>query len=135
MRTKNFLFNSYENFGIFVLRVSVGSLMLLGHGMPKLMNYYNNYESFPDPLRIGNDVSFFATIFSEVVCSAALILGLFTRLAVIPLIATMLVAILVIHSDDPWDKKEFAIMYLLPYITLYFTGSGEYSMDKGVFDR
>lgn len=135
MRTKSFLYNSYENFGIFVLRVSVGSLMLLGHGMPKLMNYYDKYDTFPDPLGIGNDISFFLAVFAEVVCSMALILGLFTRLAVIPLIATMLVAILVIHIDDPWAKKEFAIMYLLPYITLYFTGSGEYSMDKGIFDR
>lgn len=135
MRTKSFIYNSYENFGIFVLRVSVGSLMLLGHGLPKLMDYHDNYDSFPDPLGIGNNISFFFTVFAEVVCSGALILGLFTRLAVIPLIATMLIAILVIHVDDPWPKKEFAIMYLLPYITLYFTGSGEYSMDKGVFGR
>ncbi|MCG8320887.1 MAG: DoxX family protein [Cytophagales bacterium] len=135
MKTKSFLYNSYENFGIFVLRVSVGSLMLLGHGLPKLMNYHNSYDTFPDPLGMGSDISFFLTVFAEVVCSGALILGLFTRLAVIPLIATMLVAILVIHVDDPWSKKEFAIMYLLPYITLYFTGSGEYSMDKGVFNR
>ena len=135
MKTKSFLYNSYENFGIFVLRVSVGSLMLLGHGLPKLMNYHNSYDAFPDPLGMGSDISFFLTVFAEVVCSGALILGLFTRLAVLPLIATMLVAILVIHVDDPWSKKEFAIMYLLPYITLYFTGSGEYSMDKGVFNR
>ena len=135
MRTKSFLYDSYENFGIFILRVSVGSLMLLGHGMPKLMNYYSDYSGFPDPLKIGSEVSFFLTIFAEVVCSMALILGLFTRLAVIPLISLMVIAILIIHIDDPWSKKEFAIMYLLPYITLYFTGSGEYSMDKGLFDR
>lgn len=135
MRTKSFLYDSYENFGIFILRVSVGSLMLFGHGMPKLMNYYSDYTAFPDPLKIGSEVSFFLTIFAEVVCSMALILGLFTRLAVVPLISLMVIAILIIHIDDPWSKKEFAIMYLLPYITLYFTGSGEYSMDKGLFDR
>ncbi len=135
MRTKGFLYNSYENFGIFILRATVGSLMLLGHGMPNLMNFYQSYDTFPDPLGIGNEISFFITIFTEVICSMALILGLFTRLAVIPIIITMLITMLVINIDDPWHKKELAIVYLLPYITLYFTGSGEYSMDKGVLDR
>ncbi|MDN5211072.1 DoxX family protein [Fulvivirgaceae bacterium BMA12] len=135
MRTKGFLYNSYENFGIFILRATVGSLMLLGHGMPNLMNFYQSYDTFPDPLGIGNEISFFITIFTEVICSMALILGLFTRLAVIPIIITMLITMLVINIDDPWPKKELAIVYLLPYITLYFTGSGEYSMDKGVLDR
>ena len=135
MKTRGFLYNSYENFGIFILRATVGLLMLLGHGMPNLMNFYRNYDNFPDPLGMGNEVSFFVTIFTEVVCSIALILGLFTRLAVIPIIITMLVTMLVINIDDPWQKKELAIVYLLPYITLYFTGSGEYSMDKGILDR
>ena len=45
-----------------------------------------------------------------------LIIGLFTRQAVIPLIITMLVAIFVIHGDDPFKDKEMAILYLIPYI-------------------
>jgi putative oxidoreductase len=41
----------------------------------------------------------------------------------------MLIAAFVVHSDDPFGKKEMAILYILPYITLLILGSGKYSID------
>ena len=41
----------------------------------------------------------------------------------------MLVAAGLIHADDPWAKKEFALMYLLPFLALLFTGAGRFSLD------
>jgi putative oxidoreductase len=42
----------------------------------------------------------------------------------------MLVIILIIHSEDTFADREHAIMYLLMYLTLLFTGPGKYSIDK-----
>ena len=74
-------------------------------------------------------------IFTEFVCSILLMAGLFTRAVLVPLILIMLVAFLVIHSDDPFAKKELPLLYLVPFITLFLTGPGRYSLDQRIFGR
>ena len=69
------------------------------------------------------------TIFAEVICSVFILIGLGTRFAVMPLIITMLVAVLLIHSADPFAKQEPGIHYLILYVILFITGSGKYSVD------
>jgi len=115
--------------GLLILRVSLGCMMLFGHGMGKLLNFSEYAEKFPDPIGLGVTVSLILAIFAEFFCSILVILGFATRLAVIPLMITMAVAVLVIHGDDPWQRKEFALLYLVPFLALMFTGAGKYSID------
>jgi putative oxidoreductase len=70
-----------------------------------------------------------------VFCSIAIILGFATRFVSIPLIITMFVAVFIIHADDPWQKKEFALLYLVPFLTLLFTGAGKFSLDAVIKKR
>lgn len=128
MTVKKFILKSYKEIGLLVLRVGIG-LMMLKHGISKIENFEKAFYTFPNPLGLGSEISYSLTVFAEVGCSIALILGLFTRLATIPLLITMLVAIFRIHSNDPWDVKELAVIYGLVYLTLYFTGPGKYSLD------
>ncbi len=121
--------------GLLLLRVSAGSMMLFAHGLGKLQSFSEKSAMFPDPLGVGSPLSMGLAIGAEVFCSAAIIFGFATRLASIPLIITMLVAALVVHGDDPWAKKEFALMHLLPYLTLFFTGAGAYSFDAWCKNR
>lgn len=121
--------------GLLVLRASFGLMMLFSHGLGKLTGFAENSDKFPDPLGVGNSLSMGLAIFAEFGCSILIILGLATRFAAIPLIVTMAVAVLVIHADDPWNKKEFALLYLAPFLTLVFTGAGRYSLDAAIFCR
>ena len=41
----------------------------------------------------------------------------------------MLVAAFVVHADDPWGKKEFALLYAIPFTALAITGGGRYALD------
>jgi putative oxidoreductase len=34
-----------------------------------------------------------------------------------------------VHWDDPFQKKEFALLFLIPFLTLIMTGAGKYSID------
>ena len=79
---------------------------MLSHGIPKLMNWGSLSDTFPDPFGVGSALSLALAIFAEVGCSALLVVGLFTRLATVPLIVTMLVAALLIHGDDPWPRRS-----------------------------
>jgi putative oxidoreductase len=115
--------------GLLVLRVGSGGLMLVGHGMGKLTGFGNLASTFPDPLGVGSTLSLVMAVFAEVVCSAAVILGFATRLAVVPLVVTMVVAAMIVHSADPFQTKELAIVYLVFFVTIFFTGPGRYSVD------
>lgn len=116
------------SFGLLALRVAFGCFMLV-HGIQKLLGFSEMSDVFPDPLGLGSTISLSLTIAAEAGCSVLLILGLGTRLAVLPLAFTMVVALFVIHADDPWQAKELAAIYLAAYAIIFVVGPGEYSID------
>jgi len=119
-----------SSIGLLILRVWVGLILAFQHGLGKLTSFTQRSENFADPLGVGSSISLGLVVFAEFFCSLALVLGLFTRAAVIPLIITMLVAAFVIHGDDPFGRKELALMFLGPFIAFLFTGPGRFSLDR-----
>lgn len=118
---------------LLLLRVTFGGLMLINHGWGKMMKCFGEGPiKFADPIGLGAEFSLYLAVFSEVVCAFLLVIGLFTRQAVIPLIITMLVAIFIVHGDDPFKKMEMGILYLVPYICILLKGAGWYSLDAQV---
>ena len=102
----------YEPVALLVLRVAFGAMMLLGHGLSKLLGFGRMADSFPDPIGLGSQVSLVLAIGAEVGCALLVMLGFATRIATIPLIITMLVAMFLVHGGDPWAKRELAAVYL-----------------------
>jgi putative oxidoreductase len=111
-----------------ILRLTFG-LLMLSHGIQKLMKFMDGNMEFGDPIGIGVTASLALTIFAEVLCSALLVIGLWTRLALIPLIVTMAVAAFIVHINDDLGTMEPALLYLLSYCALFLLGSGKYSVD------
>lgn len=116
------------HFWLLLLRIAVAAFMLT-HGYPKFTNLVEGNIQFGDPIGLGVTTSLVLVVFAEFFCSILVMLGLATRLAVIPLIINMSVAAFVAHAGDPFAKKEMSLMYLLIYITLLFTGPGRFSVD------
>lgn len=104
-------------------------MMLFGHGLPKLLAFSEKAATFSDPLGVGSTTSLVLAILGEVVASVLVIIGLGTRLAAVPLLITMFVAAFVVHADDPWGRKEFALLYAVPALALIFTGPGRFALD------
>lgn len=114
---------------LLIARFGIAALMLT-HGIPKLMMLLSGGGSqFPALFGLTGEMALGLTVFAEVGCSIFLLLGFATRLSTIPLIITMAVAILIIHSADPFAKQEPAFQYLLVYTILFITGAGKYSLD------
>ena len=114
---------------LLTIRVAIAALMLV-HGLPKLdLLFAGTAANFPAVMGMSPALSLSLTVFAEVACSILVLFGLATRIAVIPLMITMLVAIFVVHGNDPFAKQELAIHYLLVYVMLLITGSGKYSAD------
>ncbi len=113
---------------LLLLRIAAGAMMMV-HGWSKLSGYGEMSADFPDPLGVGHATSLALAIFGELVCAAALIPGVLTRLAAIPYTFTMVVAGLVVHADDPWGRKELAVLYLVCGLVLAIAGPGRFSVD------
>ncbi len=127
-----FLFSSKPfalDLALFVLRAGAGG-MVMTHGWNKLMNFQDKSVSWPDPLHVGHSISLGMTIFAELFCAGLLVVGLFSRLALVPLIFLMVVAVFVIHASDSFGDKEHAVLFLVPYVVLFFSGPGLYSLDS-----
>ena len=123
---------SIENFltdcSHLVFRLSV-SVLMMTHGWSKLSRYETLSESFPDPLGLGSQASLTLTIATEFFASIFLAFGLFSRLASASLLITMSVIVFVFHAEDPFNKKELALLYGFCFLVLLLSGSKKLSLD------
>lgn len=118
-----------------ILRFFFGLFMLTAHGWGKLANFSERSGKFGDPLGVGTELSLTLAVFAEVFCAMFVMIGLFTRPALIPLIITMAVIVFIHHALDPFKMKELAIIYMIGYIVLFITGPGKYSFDHLIGKR
>lgn len=118
---------------VLILRLSFGFLMI-PHGYDKMQEFLKgNSTDFPDPLHISPMISHGLTVFAEFFCSILLVLGLFTRPALIILIGCMAIVSFSIHGADPLGDKEHALLYLFAYLSIFLTGAGKYSIDAKIY--
>lgn len=117
---------------VLFMRIFIGAMMLT-HGIGKLQNYNAIVNSFPDPFGIGSAVSFTLITFTEVICSVLIIMGLFTRLATLPLIFGMFVATFIAFPDKSFAEGELSFVYMGIYIMLLISGGGKYAIDAMLF--
>lgn len=115
--------------GILIFRIATAGILLL-HGWPKLRDFSRWAGDFRDPIGIGSTGSLILVIGAEVFCSALVLIGLFTRLALVPMIITMCVVIFVVHANDTVRQNEVPIFILSGCVAIFVTGPGKYSVDQ-----
>lgn len=129
---QNFLFPVYHNVWfsalLFFARFGFGA-MFITHGIQKLVNYKAMLHSFPSIMGMGSTVSLALAIFAEFFCTIAFILGFLYRLSMLPMIFTMIMAVFVVHADDPFSSKELAMLYLFIFVLMYCLGPGSFAAD------
>lgn len=134
--------DSVASLGLAALRVLIGLMMLIGHGIPKIKNYATLKDFFyvPDffPLNLMDPpISLMACIGAEVIAAALLVVGLATRPAAFVLGFCMVVAGFGAMGASPWfqtsatliETKEISLLYLIPMIAIILAGAGGYSLD------
>lgn len=127
------LLNSDEvsyDIGALLLRLTAGIAMLWHHGLVKLMQFGELSGTFYDPFGLGPTVSLILILFAEVVCASLVVLGIWTRVATIPLIIGMAVAAFLANAGEPFAKQELSFVYMMMFAAIFFLGSGRYSLGR-----
>jgi len=133
MQTINRSLSSFAPFGPTVMRVIIGALFLL-HGIDKFNNGISGVEGF----FADNGVPAAAltaplTAGLEVVLGAALIAGLFTRVAALVLAAVMIGAIVFVKADAGiLGGAELDLAYLAGLTGVALIGPGRFSLDEAL---
>lgn len=117
---------------VLILRIGAGALILT-HGIPKLMMVFSGNFGFADPIGLGPELSLILSAFAEGICGLAILFGLWTRLAAIPLIINMTVVAFIAHAGDPFGDKEKGLLFLVMFIVLFLTGGGKFSVDEKLY--
>lgn len=116
------------NAAMLLLRLGSG-ILIMNHGYSKLMNFASLQHKFMNFLGLGSTLTLSLVIFAEFFCSMFLILGLFTRLATIPLIIVMSVVLFKVQNHDFFGDGEAPALYLIAFLVLLFAGPGKVSVD------
>ena len=116
------------NIAMLVLRLGGGAIAM-SHGYSKLVHFADMKSKFMNFMGIGSTLSLILVIFAEFFCSIFLIIGLFSRLVVIPLIISMSVALFKAHNADLFGDGERAALFLTIFIALLLCGPGKASVD------
>ncbi|MGB8191981.1 MAG: DoxX family protein [Chitinophagaceae bacterium] len=116
------------NVAMLLMRIGFAGLML-PHGYDKLVKFATMKKDFIDFLGLGPTVSLAMLVFAEFFCSALLILGLFSRLACIPLIIAMAVALFKAHHGLIFSEGEHATLFLVAFSVILLLGPGKVSVD------
>jgi putative oxidoreductase len=108
------------------LRVTASVLVLIVHGLPKVIHYTSQLDAIEDPLHVGKTLTLGFAIFAEVVCPLLMIAGIATRLAALPIMLVSVIALGLVHREWTLDQGQFAWMLLIMFGTIAIGGAGRY---------
>ncbi|MFJ4350210.1 DoxX family protein [Pseudomonas sp. NPDC089428] len=120
--------------GLLFMRVMAALLLFFIHGLPKLLDWSGELQRIEDPFGLGAPLTLGLAVFAEVVCPLLLLLGVAARLACLPVLAVLLVALVVVHPDWSLEQGQFAWLLVALYGGLALTGPGLYSV-SGLIGR
>lgn len=116
------------NTALLFMRLVFG-ILIMHHGYVKLINFEGTAKFMPEFFGTGQHVSAALVIFSELLCGFLLVIGLFTRIALIPLIISTSVALFKAHHGHVFAEGELATLYLGAFVAILIVGPGKASID------
>jgi len=121
--------------GLLFLRLGGAGLLLAVHGLPKALHFRQQLGLIEDPLHLGAWPTLGFAVFAEVLCPLLIALGWATRLACLPILGVLLIALLVVHPQWSLEEGQFGWLLLVLFGTLALTGPGRYSLEARLARR
>jgi putative oxidoreductase len=117
-----------RNLGLLFLRLSGAAFLFCVHGLPKWLHYSEQLRQIEDPFHLGASLTLGLAIFAEVLCPLAIALGLLTRLACLPILTVLIIALALVHPEWTLEQGQFGWLLLIIFTTLLVSGPGRYAL-------
>ncbi|MBO9729834.1 MAG: DoxX family protein [Chitinophaga sp.] len=122
--------NNLNNYALLVFRVLLALELFRVHGMKKFRGGANGQrEVVPNPLHLPSKLNAMVATLSDTIVPFLLMLGVATRLAVLPTIGVTAIGYFVVHRKDSLEVRDVPYMYTLSLLLLLVLGPGRYSID------
>lgn len=118
---------------VLILRFAISLEIMLAHGLKKIGVGVAVAEQVPNPLHLPEMLNEGFAIAGNLVFPVFVMLGLFTRLAILPILAITLTGYFVVHWHDSILEKDTPFMYSIVYLFILFIGPGKYSLDSRIY--
>lgn len=124
-----------SNWAMFAFRILLAIELFRVHGMKKFRGNDGKPEVVPNPLGLPQFINNMVATLSDTVVPVLVILGVFTRLAVLPTIGITAVGYFVVHKNDSLEVRDVPFMYTICFLLLLATGPGSISIDNYLFNH
>lgn len=118
-----------QNLGLLFLRVTGGLFLLFVHGLPKLLDFTVQLQQIEDPFHLGAHLTLILAIFAEVLCPLLIVAGVLARLACLPILFVLLVALLIVHPQWSVAEGQFGWLLLILFTTVLIAGPGRLALN------
>lgn len=115
--------------GLLWLRLGGSALLCYVHGWPKLLHYHQELARIEDPFGLGPTVSMASALVAELLCPLLVASGFATRLACLPVLLVLAVAMLIVHPDWSIAQGQFGWLLMIIFGGVGLCGPGRYSLD------
>lgn len=114
--------------GLLFLRVAGSFMLVYVHGLPKIFHYAEELTRIEDPFGLGPQVSLWSALIAELVCPVFIVTGVGARLACLPIIAVLTVAMLIVHREWSIAQGQFGWLLLIIFMTIAVCGPGRWRL-------
>lgn len=137
-RYNHLIISHVLDFGLLFLRVIVSLLMIIGHGIPKVLNPQSHINLVELAFRTGplSPILAYLSIAAETLFQVFILFGVFTRVSSLISSINMFFALifLIFIRGVDFPNYEKALLYFAIYVFFVFGGAGRYSLD-GLINR
>ncbi len=121
--------SEFNDMAFLVFRVLLAVELFRVHGLKKFRVENGKKETIPNPLGLPDKMNALVASFADLVVPFLIILGLGTRLAVLPTIGVTAIGYFVVHRKDSLEVRDVPYMYTLSLLLILALGAGKYSLD------
>lgn len=118
-----------------LFRIAVSIELIVAHGLKKLGIGVAMVEQVPNPLQLPEIFNQGFALASNLIFPVFVILGLFTRVVILPILAVTLTGYFVLHWHDALLVKDAPFMYSVVYLLILALGPGKYSIDYFIYKK
>lgn len=127
--------NTTNNSAVLAFRFLLALELFRVHGMKKFRVENGQKEHVPNPLGLPDKLNGLIATFSDTVVPFLMMMGLGTRLVILPTIGVTAIGYFVVHRKDDIEVRDVPYMYTLSLLFLLVLGAGTYSFDQVILEQ